>query len=411
MEKKNQVPKYPPLRFPEFTDEWKKVKLGEVLKFFSTNTLSWEQLDYAKEGIINIHYGLIHKALPTLTDVTSVCLPIVRNERDVKNSELCQDGDILIADASEDTDNVGKSIELIGCNSREVVAGLHTLHGRSQEDFAIGFKGYLLASPGMKKQLQKIAQGVKVYSINPRLISPINLWYPSLPEQRKIAALLSLIDERIEVQNAIIKEQEALKAALLRRLFDRTLRFPEFTDEWKKVKLGEVTCERNETNAPTLPLLSITADKGIIPQIDSEKKDTSNTDKSKYKRICPGDIGYNTMRMWQGRSALSFVEGIVSPAYTIVTPLEGLSPLFLSYLIKRPRLIYEFWTHSQGLVEDTLNCKYKDLSQIAIFLPSLPEQKKIAALLSAIDERIAVETEYAALLQKQKAYLLRQMFV
>ena len=117
------------------------------------------------------------------------------------------------------------------------------------------------------------------------------------------------------------------------------------------------------------------------------------------------------MRMWQGRSALSFVEGIVSPAYTIVTPLEGLSPLFLSYLIKRPRLIYEFWTHSQGLVEDTLNCKYKDLSQIAIFLPSLPEQRKIAALLSAVDERITVEKEYATLLQKQKAYLLRQMFV
>ena len=233
----------------------------------------------------------------------------------------------------------------------------------------------------------------------------------SLPEQRKIAALLSLIDERIEVQNAIIKEQEAQKAALLRRLFDRTLRFPEFTDEWKKVKLGEVTCERNETKVPTLPLLSITADKGIIPQTDSEKKDVSNTDKSKYKRICAGDIGYNTMRMWQGRSALSFVEGIVSPAYTIVTPLEGLLPLFLSYLIKRPRLIYEFWTHSQGLVEDTLNCKYKDLSQIAIALPSLAEQKKIAALLSAVDERLAVERAYAEQLKQQKAYLLRQMFI
>jgi len=115
--------------------------------------------------------------------------------------------------------------------------------------------------------------------------------------------------------------------------------------------------------------------------------------------------------MWQGRSALSFIEGIVSPAYTIVTPLKGVSPLFLSYLIKRPRLIYEFWTHSQGLVEDTLNCKYKDFAQITITIPSLPEQRKIAALLSAIDERITVEKEYATLLQKQKAYLLRQMFV
>ena len=188
------------------------------------------------------------------------------------------------------------------------------------------------------------------------------------------------------------------------------LRFPEFTDEWKKVKLGEVTCERNETNAPTLPLLSITADKGIIPQIDSEKKDTSNADKSKYKRICPGDIGYNTMRMWQGRSALSFVEGIVSPAYTIVTPLEGLLPLFLSYLIKRPRLIYEFWTHSQGLVEDTLNCKYKDLSPIAIALPSLAEQKKIAALLSLIDERIEVQNAIIKEREAQKAALLRCLF-
>ena len=169
------------------------------------------------------------------------------------------------------------------------------------------------------------------------------------------------------------------------------LRYPEFTDEWKEVKLGEVTCERNETNAPTLPLLSITANKGVIPQTDSEKKDVSNADKSKYKRICSGDIGYNTMRMWQGRSALSFIEGIVSPAYTIVTPLKGVSPLFLSYLIKRPRLIYEFWTHSQGLVEDTLNCKYKDFAQITITIPSLSEQRKIAALLSLIDERIEVQ--------------------
>ena len=261
------------------------------------------------------------------------------------------------------------------------------------------------------KKIELKTSSTTVKHLSHKDVEKIKASLPSFPEQRKIAALLSLIDERIEVQNAIIKEREAQKAALLRRLFDRTLRFPEFTDEWKKVKLGEVTCERNETKVPTLPLLSITADKGIIPQTDSEKKDVSNADKSKYKRICAGDIGYNTMRMWQGRSALSFVEGIVSPAYTIVTPLEGLLPLFLSYLIKRPRLIYEFWTHSQGLVEDTLNCKYKDLSKIAIALPSLAEQRKIAALLSAIDERIAVETEYAALLQKQKAYLLRQMFV
>ena len=275
------------------------------------------------------------------------------------------------------------------------------------------FLSYLIKRPRLIYEFWTHSQGLVEDTLNCKYkdFAQITITIPFLPEQRKIAALLSLIDERIEVQNAIIKEQEALKASLIRCLFDRTLRFPEFTDEWKEVRLGEVTCERNETNAPTLPLLSITANKGVIPQTDSEKKDVSNADKSKYKRICSGDIGYNTMRMWQGRSALSFIEGIVSPAYTIVTPLKGVSPLFLSYLIKRPRLIYEFWTHSQGLVEDTLNCKYKDFAQITITISSLPEQRKIAALLSAVDERIAVEKEYATLLQKQKAYLLRQMFV
>ena len=116
------------------------------------------------------------------------------------------------------------------------------------------------------------------------------------------------------------------------------------------------------------------------------------------------------MRMWQGRSALSFIEGIVSPAYTIVTPLKGVSPLFLSYLIKRPRLIYEFWTHSQGLVEDTLNCKYKDFAQITITIPSLSEQRKIAALLSLIDERIEVQNAIIKEQEALKASLLRRLF-
>ena len=116
------------------------------------------------------------------------------------------------------------------------------------------------------------------------------------------------------------------------------------------------------------------------------------------------------MRMWQGRSALSFIEGIVSPAYTIVTPLKGVSPLFLSYLIKRPRLIYEFWTHSQGLVEDTLNCKYKDFAQITITIPSLSEQRKIAALLSLIDERIEVQNAIIKEQEVAKTSLIRRLF-
>jgi type I restriction enzyme S subunit len=98
--------------------------------------------------------------------------------------------------------------------------------------------------------------------------------------------------------------------------------------EWKELHLGEMFTERNETKFFDLPLLSI-GQNGVYPQDESVKKDTSNEDKSKYKRICPGDIGYNTMRMWQGRSALSELEGIVSPAYTVVIPKKNTDSTFL----------------------------------------------------------------------------------
>ena len=385
MAKKNQSLKYPPLRFPGFTDEWKEVRLGEVADYVQ------------KRGRCRLYLST-ENMLPDFQGIQECLL------EQATSGILFQAGDVLVSNIRPYLRKAWLANKA-GCCSADVLVFRH----KSLLDPMFFY--YIMANQKFIDYMMRAAKGVKMPRGDKGHVIQYPLRLPSLPEQRKIAALLSAIDERIETQSAVIKDQEALKAALLRRLFDRTLRFPGFTDEWKEVKLGEVTCERNETNAPTLPLLSITVDKGIIPQTDSEKKDVSNADKSKYKRICSGDIGYNTMRMWQGRSALSFVEGIVSPAYTIVTPQKGVSPLFLSYLIKRPRMIYEFWTHSQGLVEDTLNCKYKDFSQITIAIPSLPEQRKIAALLSAIDERLAVEREYAEQLKLQKAYLLREMFI
>ena len=390
------------MRFPEFKDEWKKVKLGEVAeKQHTKNTddsIDRVYTNSAQNGIVE-QTEFFDKEIANGNNLSGYY--IVRQYDFVYNPRLSRTAPVGAMNINKNT-------------GTGLVSPLYTVFRITNRCVINEFLEFLFKSTSWHGYMNEVANfGARSDRMNIRDKDFFNLplRLPSLPEQRKIASLLSLIDERIETQSAVIKDQEALKAALLCRLFDRTLRFPGFTDEWKEVRLGEVTCERNETNAPTLPLLSITVDKGIIPQTDSEKKDVSNADKSKYKRICSGDIGYNTMRMWQGRSALSFVEGIVSPAYTIVTPQKGVSPLFLSYLIKRPRLIYEFWTHSQGLVEDTLNCKYKDFSQITIAIPSLPEQRKIAALLSAIDERLAVERAYAEQLKLQKAYLLREMFI
>ena len=219
---------------------------------------------------------------------------------------------------------------------------------------------------------------------------------PPICEQGAISAVLQLWDKAIEKQSELIEKLKLRKRALMQQLLTGKKRLPGFSGEWKEVKLGDIFDERNETNRDDLPLLSITGDKGVIYQSESDKRDISNDDKSKYKRICPNDIGYKTMRMWQGRSALSNIEGIVSPAYTIVTPHKNVDVRFMAMLIQQPRVVYDFWTHSQGLVSDTLNCKYPDFCQVKVRIPSKEEQTAIADLLYEFDKEINLANEKLA---------------
>ncbi len=232
---------------------------------------------------------------------------------------------------------------------------------------------------------------------------------PSKEEQNSIVEVLGLWDTAIEKQSELIEKLKLRKRALMQQLLTGKKRQSAFSGEWKEVKLGDVFDERNETNRDDLPLLSITGDKGVIYQSDSDKRDISNDDKSKYKRICPNDIGYNTMRMWQGRSALSELEGIVSPAYTIVTPKESINVKFMAMLIQQPRVVYDFWTHSQGLVSDTLNCKFPDFCQVKVRIPTKDEQTDIASVLMKADKEIELAKEKLASLQSQKRGLMQQL--
>lgn len=257
------------------------------------------------------------------------------------------------------------------------------------------------------EQLFRIADTSTIPQINNKHINPYKILLPPLNEQRKIAEVLSTWDRAIEKQTLLVEKLELRKKGLMQQLLTGKKRLHGFNGEWKKEKLGKLFDERNETKMPSLPLLSITADKGVISQTESEKKDTSNEDKSKYKRICPGDIGYNTMRMWQGRCALSKLEGIVSPAYTIVSPHNDVNPFYMEMLFKQPFMVYRFWTHSQGLVNDTLNCKYPAFSQVKVTIPKIEEQNAIAEILSFCDKEIALAKQKLDTLRQQKKGLMQ----
>lgn len=190
------------------------------------------------------------------------------------------------------------------------------------------------------------------------------------------------------------------------------IRFPGFTEPWEQRKIGECFKERKE-NMPDGELLSVTINEGIKKFSELGRHDNSNDDKSKYKKVCAGDIAYNSMRMWQGASGYCPYEGIVSPAYTILSPIEEIvDSKCVSYLFKRQDMLQVFQVNSQGMTSDNWNLKFPALSEINIMVsPDIKEQQKIATLFSMLDNLISLHQRKLEHLQKQKKALLQQMFV
>lgn len=316
-----------------------------------------------------------------------------------------QKGDILYSHINS-LSQIGKVAYYNG--KKEIYHGMNLLLLRANQCLNKQYLYYMLLTTYMRHMAQVIAKpAVNQASISTRDLKKIKIPVPPLPEQQKIAEVLSTWDKAIEKQSQLIEKLELRKKGLMQQLLTGKKRLPGFSSEWKTMKLGELFDERNETNIPALPLLSITANKGIILQTESEKKNTSNDDKSKYKRICPNDIGYNTMRMWQGRCALSKLEGIVSPAYTIIIPHNNINPYYMEMLFKQPFMVYRFWTHSQGLVNDTLNCKFPSFSQVKVIIPDLKEQNAIIEILLSCDTEITLANQRFESLRQQKKGLMQ----
>ena len=163
-----------------------------------------------------------------------------------------------------------------------------------------------------------------------------------------------------------------------------------FSLSWEQRKLGDCFSERVES-MPDGELISVTINDGIKKFSELGRHDNSNEDKSKYKKVCVGDIAYNSMRMWQGASGYSPYEGIVSPAYTVLTPNSGIISKCLAYQFKLPEMTHTFQIHSQGITSDNWNLKYPTLSEIKIFVsPDEKEQEQIARFFTNLDDLITL---------------------
>lgn len=323
---------------------------------------------------------------------------------------LLREGDVLLTEGG-DFDKLGRGHIWRG----EIPVCLHQNHVfvvRTDTDVLDPrFFAALAASPYGKRYFLSCAkQTTNLASINSSQLRAFPVLLPPFAEQRRIVEILGTWDQAIALTEQLIEAKRRRKQGLMQQLLTGKRRFREFRgDDWREVRLGEVFTERRETGFAHLPLLSLSDERGIIYRDQMDRCDTSNPDKSRYLRIRQHDVCYNTMRMWQGRSAISEIEGIVSPAYTVCVPRNTVDPCFVGYLFRLPSIINEFRRYSQGLVSDVWSLRFAAFARIKVRIPGLQEQQAISCLLGACDDDISLLQRKLGLLQEQKKGLMQQL--
>ena len=403
---KNNKPNVPNLRFPEFSGEWKKIRVSDLLEFFSTNSLSWDQLEYGGTDIFNLHYGLIHSGLSTQISLKKSILPSVKSEYRPRNYTLCEDGDVAFADASEDTNEVGKVVEFVDCAGKEIVCGLHTIHGRDKlGKTVVGFKGYAFSSPAFHNQIRRIAQGTKIFSINTGNFEEIFIGVPQKEEQDKISHLLSLLDQRIAIQNRLIEDLKKLKTALCELLYDESEHNCLIGDLVEQISI------RNK-QGESFKILSVSNQLGFVEQSEQfEGRTIASQDTSNYKIVSLNDFAYNPARINVGSIAkLKVIEkGIVSPMYVCFRCKDGVLPDYLETFFDTQYFFLEMEKRLEGSVRMCLS--FEGLSDIPINLPSLMEQQAIAYRISTLSQKIEIEMKILKKFIQQKKYVLSNVLI
>ena len=405
----------PHLRFPEFHGEWDKCKVSDLLDFYSTNSLSWEQLEYGTDNMLNLHYGLIHVGLPTMVDLSKDILPAIKKENEPKNFELCKEGDIAFADASEDTNEVAKAIEFYTLEDKAVVCGLHTIHGRDKSNkTVVGYKGYAFSSTAFHHQIRRIAQGTKIYSISAKNFAECYIGIPSKEEQTKIAKLLRLIDERIATQSKLIEKLESLIKGIMVELQKQGVN----KGTWKKVFLSDVLTERNERNTNLFQVFSVSVSQGVVNQVDYLGRSFAAKDTSKYNVVHYGDLVYTkspTGSFPYGivKQSLSLENVAVSPLYGVYKPQSLAVGAYL-----HEYFMSEINTHNylhpliQKGAKNTINITNQRFLENCVLLPTnINELLLISKMLRSLNDKLKYQQDTLQKYQKQKKYLLRQMFI
>ena len=389
----------PKLRFKEFNDEWKTFKIQDTFVFLSTNSLSRDSLNYNNGTIQNIHYGDIHTILPTICNVNKERLPYINYDAIYKNTNFVQENDLLIADASENYDDIGKSIEVIELDNKKIVGGLHTLLLRCELNlFAPKFKGYLFNTNNIRTQIKILSVGAKVLGISKDNLKKITFYLPNLEEQTKIANFLSLIDRKIELQEKLVENLKLYKKGLLKKVFSNN-------QGWKMIKIKDIFQISRGIIIPKKELSSVKDDKYKYPVYSSQ---TSNNGILGYSKTFDFNGQYLTWTTDGANAGTVFFRTGKFRCTNVCGLLYDEKNLFNNIAIKE---ILQLETPKHVSYVGNPKLMNNTMGDINIKIPSIEEQNRIANLFTSLDKKIELETKKLQDLKTYKKGLLQKMFI
>ncbi len=388
----------PLLRFPEFTEEWKEQCLAEYLDF--KNGLNPSANKFGS--------GIKFISVMDILNNNFITYDCIRTSVKITPEEqvafAVEKGDMLFQRSSETLEDVGRAN--VYMDENPAVFGGFVIRGKKKTEYNPMFFRYLLASPYARKKIIPMGAGAQHFNIGQDGLSKVKLHFPILQEQQKIAALLRLIDERITTQNKIIEDLNKLKSAIIEM---------EYTHKTKgNTHIGdfiEQTSKRNKDSA-IQNVLSVSNSQGFIQQCEQfENRSVASDDISNYKIVERNCFAFNPARINVGSIArlTTFNRGIVSPMYICFRTKDNLFPEYLDYYFESKQFFTEIQKRLEGSVRQCLS--YEGLCNIPLCIPTVEVQQQTGKRLSTLVQEIKLEIDFLELLQKQKKFLLHQMFI
>lgn len=382
------------MRFPGFSGEWDSCELGDIAELSKGAGISKDQR--SSDGHPCVLYGELYT-----TYLTEIIDEVVsKTNLDPTGLAKSKANDIIIPASGE----TAIDISTARCVLHDDVLLGGDLNIIRLKEHDGKFFSYQLNGV-RKKDIARIAHGVSIVHLHGSALSRIVVNYPSKREQERISSLLSLIDQRISIQNKVIEDLKKLKSAFCEKMYD------ESNPNTRLADIIEQQSIRNKAGED-LKVLSVSNRYGFVEQSEQfEDRTVASEDTSNYKIVALNDFAYNPARINVGSIARlkNFENGIVSPMYICFRCKGSVLPEFLEPFFSTKYFSIEMGKRLEGSVRMCLS--FEGLCNIPINIPSYEEQTETAKKVNALSEKLRLEESYSILLSAQKEYILSQMFI